>query len=62
MPNVVDAIREKMAKMIEALEKELQADVIGIFGPIRGGVEQHVRAAIEMLQQSVTTSTSWSRA
>jgi membrane-bound ClpP family serine protease len=38
-----------MAKVVEAVEAEMQADVVGIFGPIRSGVEHHVRAAIETL-------------
>jgi membrane-bound ClpP family serine protease len=49
MPNVVDAIREKMAKVISGLETELDADVIGVFGPIVSGLEHRVRAAIEAL-------------
>ena len=49
VPTIVDAIQEKMAKVTEALEHELVADVIGVFGPILGGVEHRVRAAIETL-------------
>lgn len=49
MPNVVDAIRDKMTQVTEALETQVQADVIGIFGPIISGVEHRVRVAIESL-------------
>ncbi len=49
MPNVVDAIREKMAKVTDSVEAHVQADVIGVFGPIVTGVEHRVRAAIEAL-------------
>ena len=49
MPNVADAIREKMVALIEDLEKRLEADVIGLFGPILGGLEHRTRAAIETL-------------
>src|ERR1700730_2026751 len=49
MPNVVDAIRDKMAQVTDAVETQLQADVIGIVGPIISGVEYRVRAAIESL-------------
>jgi hypothetical protein len=49
MANVIDAIREKMARIIADLEAELNADVIGVFGPIASGLEHRVRAAIEAL-------------
>jgi hypothetical protein len=49
MAIVVDAIKEKMAKVTEALERELSADVVGVFGPILMGVEHRVRTAIEKL-------------
>jgi hypothetical protein len=49
MPNVADAIREKLTALLEALESELDADVIGLFGPILGGLEHQTRAAIESL-------------
>jgi len=49
MPSVVDAIRDKMTHVTDAVEAQLQADVIGIFGPIITGVEHRVRAAIESL-------------
>ena len=49
MPNVADAIKEKMAELTVKLEDSLQADLIGIFGPILGGLEYRVRAAIECL-------------
>lgn len=38
-----------MARVTEALEARLDADVVGIFGPILGGVEYRVRSAIENL-------------
>lgn len=49
MPNVVDAITEKMAKVTEAVEAEINADVVGVFGPIIRGVEHRVLTAIEKL-------------
>jgi len=49
MANVSDAVSEKMAKVTEALEAKLDADVLGIFGAILGGVEYRVRAALEQL-------------
>lgn len=50
MPDVSDAVSEKMAKVTGVLEVKLEADVIGIFGPILGGVEYRVRAALERFQ------------
>jgi hypothetical protein len=50
MPNVADAIREKMVALIEDLEAKLAADVVGIFGPILGGLEHRTRVAIESLE------------
>jgi membrane-bound ClpP family serine protease len=38
-----------MAKVAEALEAEVGADVVGVFGPIVRGVEHRVRTAIETL-------------
>lgn len=49
MPSVVDAIRDKTASLTEAMERELDADVVGIFGPIVSGVEHRLRIAIESL-------------
>ncbi len=49
MISVADAIKEKMATIIMALEGEGQCDVIGIFGPILGGMEYRVRWAVEAL-------------
>src|SRR5262245_3540696 len=49
MPTVIDAISEKTAKVTEALEAELGADVVGLFGPIVPGVEYTAREAIEKL-------------
>jgi membrane-bound ClpP family serine protease len=49
MPTFVDAIKEKMAKVTESLEAAVNGDVVGVFGPIVGGVEHRVRLAIEKL-------------
>ena len=50
MANVTDAIFEKTQKITETLEKEVGADVLGLFGPIAPTVEHRVRQAIEKLQ------------
>lgn len=49
MPTAVDAIQEKLSALTQTLEATLDADVLGIFGPILSGVEHRVRAAIERL-------------
>lgn len=49
MSNVVDAIRDKMTKVTEAVEARINADVVGVFGPIIRGVEHRVRTAIEKI-------------
>jgi hypothetical protein len=49
MPSTLDAIREKIAALSASLEARLSADVLGIFGPILGGVEHRVRKAVEIL-------------
>jgi hypothetical protein len=38
-----------MATVTKALEQQIQGDVIGVFGPITGGMEHRVRIAIEKL-------------
>lgn len=54
MANVTDAIFEKNEKVTEALEREIGADVLGLFGPIAPGVEHRVRQAIEKLPTKLT--------
>ena len=49
MPTTLDAIREKLGALSVSLETKLSADVLGIFGPILGGVEHRVRKAVEAL-------------
>ena len=49
MPTAVDAIQEKLSALTQTLEAQLDADILGIFGPILSGVEHRVRAAIERL-------------
>jgi hypothetical protein len=49
MASTLDAIREKIAALSASLEAKLSADVLGIFGPILGGVEHRVRKAVESL-------------
>lgn len=49
MPNVADAIQEKMVALINDLENQLDADLVGLFGPILSGLEHRMRSAIESL-------------
>jgi hypothetical protein len=38
MPTAVDAIQEKLSALTQTLEAQLDADILGIFGPILNGV------------------------
>lgn len=48
-PSVIDAIKEKLSALTEDVERAFDGDVVGLFGPILGNVEQRVRRAVEQI-------------